>query len=59
MDVDPRSLVYPAHDTAESSTGAEEAGLDSDTSASADRRTGTNSELKELDRIERRDQEKK
>lgn len=56
MTVDPRSLNYPGIDSTESSSGAENAGVER---SPIDRRTGTNDELKELDRVERRKQEQK
>ena len=60
MSVDPRSLNYPTHDAPEGSTGAESAGLEPDNRPlSEERRSGTNDELKELDRVERRKQERR
>ena len=54
MTVDPRSLIYPGHDEREQTTGTKEELEPDPTPDADDRRTGTNEELKELDRVERR-----
>jgi hypothetical protein len=59
MTVDPRSLIYPAHDESDDRDGATRAGLEQQRrpAEGEERRTGTNDELRELDRAERRKKE--
>jgi hypothetical protein len=52
---DPRSLIYPGHDEGDKTPSTNEELVDTDSrDKTGDRRTGTNDELKELDRVERR-----
>jgi hypothetical protein len=54
MSTDPRSLNYPSHDDRDATPNDVPSPAEEASREKVDRRTGTNDELKELDRAERR-----